>query len=132
MNAWLLAAAALIFVIGLVHSWLGELVIFRQLRQGPKSSGVVPSGGAPVLRGFQTRILWASWHLVTVLAWALAALLLWLAQPAARAMSGGVVEGIAIAALTAGAGLVLWSNRGRHPAWIALLAAAALVLMSQR
>ncbi|MFG6432647.1 hypothetical protein [Roseateles sp. LYH14W] len=128
MNAWLVAAAALVFVTGLAHSWLGELMVFRQLRDG----GVVPSGGAPVLRGFQTRILWASWHLVTVLAWAFAALLLWLAQPAARAASGGVVEGIAAAALTAGAGLVLWSNRSRHPAWIALLATAALVLMSQR
>lgn len=128
MNAWLCAAAALVFIIGLVHSWLGEWRIFRHLRQG----GIVPAGGAPVLRAFQTRILWASWHLVTVLAWAMAALLAWLARPAAQAASGGTVEGIAAAALVAGAGLVLWSNRGRHPAWIALLAAAALVLMALR
>lgn len=126
MNAWLAGAAALVFTIGLVHSVLGERRIFRHLRR----AGIVPTGGAPVLRDFQTRILWASWHLVTVLAWALAALLLWLAQPAARAASGGVVEQICIAALVASAGLVLWSNRGRHPAWIALLAAAALVLRS--
>jgi hypothetical protein len=126
MNGWLVGAAALVFVIGLVHSWLGELRIFRHLRRG----GVVPTGGTPVLRAFQTRILWASWHLVTVLAWALAALLLWLAQPAAQAASGGTVERICAVALVAGAGLVLWSNRGRHPAWIAPLAAAALVVLS--
>lgn len=128
MNGWLVGAAALVFLIGLVHSWMGELMIFRHLRE----RGVVPTGGAPVLRDFQTRILWASWHLVTVMAWAFAALLLWLAQPAAQAASGGVVESTLAAALTAGAGLVLWSNRGRHPAWMALLAAAALVLLSQR
>lgn len=128
MNAGLVAAAALVFVIGLVHSWMGELRIFRHLRRG----GIVPTGGDPVLRDFQTRILWASWHLVTVLAWALAALLAWLAQPAAQAASGGVAEGICAAALAAGAGLVLWSNRGRHLAWIALLAAVALILASQR
>lgn len=128
MNAWLLGAAALVFLIGVVHSWLGERRIFRNLRE----TGVVPTGGAPVLRAFQTRILWASWHLVTVMAWAFAALLLWLARPAAQAASGGVVEGAIAAALTAGAGLVLWSNRGRHPAWIALLLAAVLVLMSLR
>jgi len=128
MNAWLVAAAALVFVIGLVHSWMGELRIFRHLRR----SGIVPTGGAPVLRDFQTRILWASWHLVTVLAWALAALLAWLAQPAAQAASGGIAEGIFAAALTASAGLVLWSNQGRHLAWIALLAAVALILASQR
>ena len=126
MNHWLVGAAALVFIIGLVHSWLGELRVFRHLRRG----GVVPTGGDPVLRAFQTRILWASWHLVTVLAWALAALLLWLAQPAAQVASGGTVERICAVALVAGAGLVLWSNRGRHPAWIALLAAAALVALS--
>jgi hypothetical protein len=126
MNHWLVGAAALVFIIGLVHSWLGELRVFRHLRRG----GVVPTGGDPVLRAFQTRILWASWHLVTVLGWALAALLLWLAEPAAQAVSGGVVERICTVALAAGAGLALWSNRGRHPAWIALLAAAALVMLS--
>jgi hypothetical protein len=128
MNGWLVGAAALVFVIGLVHSVLGELRIFRHLRRG----GVVPTGGEPVLRGFQTRILWASWHLVTVLGWALAALLLWLSRPAAQAASGGVVEQICAVALVAGSVLVLWSNRGRHPAWIALLAAAALVVLGQR
>ena len=128
MNPWLVAAAASVFVIGLVHSVLGEQRIFRHLRR----DGVVPTGGDPVLRAFQTRILWASWHLVTVLAWALAALLWWLARPAAQAVSGGVAEQICAVALAAGAGLVLWSNRGRHPAWIALLAAAALVWASRR
>ena len=83
MNPWLVAAAATVFVIGLVHSVLGEHMIFRHLRHGSASSGIVPTGGAPALRDFQTRILWASWHLVTVLAWALAALIFWLARPAA-------------------------------------------------
>ena len=128
MNPWLVAAAASVFVIGLAHSVLGEQRIFRHLRRG----GIVPTGGDPVLHAFQTRILWASWHLVTVLAWALAALLLWLARPGAQAASAGVVEQICAVALAAGAGLVLWSNRGRHLAWIALLAAAALVWASLR
>ena len=128
MNAWLVGAAALVFLIGLVHSWLGELRIFRHLRRG----GIVPTGGDPVLRAFQTRILWASWHLVTVMAWTDSALLCWLAQPTARAASSGTVEAVIAASLAAGAGLVLWSNRGRHPAWIALLAAALLVVTSLR
>jgi len=126
MNIGLVSAAALVFVIGLVHSLLGERRVFRQLRRG----GLVPDGGAPALRSFQTRILWASWHVVTLLAWALSGLLLWLAQPAARAASGGLVEAIVAAALLASGTLVLISNRGRHPAWIALAAAAALVLVA--
>ena len=85
-----------------------------------------------MLRSFQTRIPWASWHLLTVLAGALAALLPWLARPAARLASSGFVEGVGIAARLAGAGLVLWSNRGRHPGWVAWLAAAAGVSLSLR
>lgn len=126
MNAWLLGAAALVFVIGLVHSVLGERMIFRHLRQ----RGLVPTAGAPVLREYQTRILWATWHVVTLFGWALAAVLAWLAQPAARAGSGGVIECAVIAALVASSGLVLAATRGRHVAWVALLAAAVLVAMA--
>lgn len=123
MNGWWMAAAALLTLIGLVHSMLGERMIFRHLRAG----GLVPQGGGPVLRSYQTRILWASWHLVTLLGWGLAALLLWLGQPAARAASAGQLEaGIAIV-LALGGSLVLWSNRGRHPGWLAPWTAAALV-----
>ena len=127
MNACLVAAAVVVALTGLVHSVGGEWMSFRMLRR----QGLVPDGGAPVLRGFQTRILWASWHLVTVLAWALAALLLWLAQPQARAASGGVIEQGAALALAVGGALVLWSNRGRHLGWVALWVAAALVLTAQ-
>ncbi|MBW8845157.1 MAG: hypothetical protein JF607_09315 [Burkholderiales bacterium] len=128
MNPWLVAAAASVFLIGLVHSWLGERLVFKHLRR----AGLVPDGGEPALRPYQTRILWASWHVVTALAWALAWVLLCLAQPAARAASAGTVEPIIATALAVSGGLVLLSNRGRHPAWIALLAAAALVLGSLR
>lgn len=127
MNACLVAAAVVVALTGLVHAVGGEWMIFRALRR----HGVVPDGGAPVLRGFQTRILWASWHLVSLLAWGLAALLLWVAQPEPRAASGGLIEYGAALALAAGGALVLWSNRGRHLGWVALWAAAALVLTAQ-
>lgn len=123
MNPWLVAASAVVFITGLLHSVLGERMIFRHLRR----HGVVPDGGTPVLRGFQTRILWASWHLATVFGWGLAGLLLWLASPAAQQASAGVIETISASALAAGGGLVLCSNRGRHPGWVALLLAAGLV-----
>lgn len=123
MNPWLVGAAALVFLIGIAHSWLGERLVFRHLRSG----GLVPDGGQPGLRPYQTRILWASWHVVTALAWAMAVVLDWLAQPAARAASGGVAEAACAASLAVSGGLVLLSNRGQHPAWIALLAAAGLV-----
>ncbi len=70
MNAWLMSAGLLIVLIGAVHSVLGETRIFRHLRQ----SGLVPTKGEPLLREYQLRTVWASWHLVTLLVWTLAAL----------------------------------------------------------
>lgn len=71
MNNPLLLAAAGLALVGLIHSVLGEVLVFRTLR----THGLVPTAGYPVLRERQVRILWASWHLVTVLGWALSALL---------------------------------------------------------
>ena len=78
MNPFFAVAAALLVIIGLVHSVLGELLVFRRMR--PR--GIVPADGGKLLRSAHVRILWASWHIVTVLGWSIAVLLWWLAQPA--------------------------------------------------
>lgn len=64
-------SAGLLVLLGLVHSLLGERLIFRQLRD----RGLVLTRSQPQLRERQLRITWASWHLVTLFGWALAALL---------------------------------------------------------
>ena len=61
INWLLIAAAALAFVVGLVHSLLGERLIFRRMRVG----GAIPTNGGIVLREAHVRILWASWHVLT-------------------------------------------------------------------
>ena len=71
MNTSLVLAAVGLALVGAAHSVLGEILVFRSLRL----RGVVPTGGQPVLREQHVRILWGSWHLVTVLGWALSALL---------------------------------------------------------
>lgn len=122
MNVYLSAAAALLVVIGLVHSVFGELLIFRRMR--PR--GVVPAEGGKLLRSAHVRILWASWHIVTVLGWCVAALLWWLAQPPNAHLARALPGAAAIAALAASSVLVLAGTRGRHPGWAGLLAAAVL------
>lgn len=124
MNLYLLCAAVLTLVIGVVHSVLGEQRIFGHLRR----CGLVPTEGAPVLREFQVRILWACWHLLSLLGFGLAGVLWWLAQPGAQQASGGVLEWVIAVTMTASGLLVLVSNRGRHPAWVAFFAVAALVM----
>lgn len=127
-NPWLMAAAGLSVLIALAHSVLGEYVIFRHLR---RAGHLVPTEGGAVLREFQLRILWGAWHGLTAMGLGLAGVLVWLDQPAAQLASAGRVEkGVAIAMAATGL-LVLVSNRGRHPAWLALWGVAVLVLMSR-
>ena len=76
MNSLLLAASLLLCMIGLVHSVLGERLVFRRLRRGT----VVPTHGGDVLLERHVRILWATWHAVTVMAWGLGLVLLQLAR----------------------------------------------------
>ena len=122
----LLAAASLLALLtGVVHSLLGERLIFRHVR----SSSVVPSLPAPPLQARHIRILWATWHLASVFAWAFAALLWQVARHpsfvAGHAVLAAVTGGFAASAL-----LVLVATRGRHPGWVALGAVGILSWMA--
>ncbi|EHL21915.1 hypothetical protein KYG_15580 [Acidovorax sp. NO-1] len=123
MNMLLMMAAGGLALVGVAHSVLGEVMVFRTLR----TRGMVPTAGHPVLREWQVRILWATWHLASILGWALSALLWRLANAPADVDLRPWLAQVAVVALLASALLVLGATRGRHPAWAALLAIAALV-----
>lgn len=80
MNLYFIAAAVLAFVVGLVHSSLGEWLIFGRMRV----VGLVPTNGGSVLHERHVRILWANWHVATAFGWCLAVVLAWLAPPSSR------------------------------------------------
>ncbi len=121
MNTYFVVAAAIAFVVGLVHSVLGEILIFRRMRL----RGVVPTHGGNVLGERHVRIIWASWHIVTVFGWCLGAVLWRLSLPTSPAGPAVFIEqAIVLAALVASA-LVLFGTLGKHPGWIGLLAMAA-------
>ena len=128
MNTYFIAAAALGFIVGLVHSVLGEVMIFRRMR---KSGRVIPSDGGPILLGSNVRILWASWHVLTVFGWGMAAILVWLARPAARGLGDGVIEQAIMGSMLAGSALVLIATKARHPGWVGLLGVAVLVWLGR-
>lgn len=122
MQILTIAAGVLALITGMVHSVLGEMLIFRQLRKG----GLVPALGAPPLRERNIRILWATWHLASVSGWAMAVLLIRVGlSPADDPLQPLVLSAIIIAN-AGGSLLVLIGTRGRHPGWIALLLVAAL------
>ena len=123
MNWYFAAAAALAFLVGLVHSVFGERLIFRRLRPG----GVVPTNGGKLLGEGHVRIVWASWHIVTVFGWGFAAVLLHLAYGGTSARSDGFFEYAVIGATLAGSALVFFGTKARHPGWVGLLGIALLV-----
>lgn len=124
MNTYFIAAV-LAFVVGLAHSVLGEIMIFRRMR---KPGRVIPTDGGAILLGSNVRILWASWHVLTVFGWGMAAILVWLSRPG----SGSTAIGHAIEmSMLIGSVLVLIATKGRHPGWIGLLGVAVLVWLGR-
>jgi hypothetical protein len=122
------AAAMLAIVVALVHSILGEIMIFRRLR---KPGRMIPTDGGERLLGSNVRTLWASWHVLTVFGLGMAAILLRLASSARTAEHDFIAQAIVVSML-GGSLLVLVGTRGRHPGWIGLLGVALLVWLGLR
>lgn len=125
MQTYTFLAALLTLVVGVVHSVLGERLIFSRLR----NKGVVPTVGEPLLLERHVRILWASWHIVTVFGWALGAILFRIAFPSVEPVLHAFVENTIIVSMLAGSFLVLIATRGRHPGWLGLLGVAVLTYL---
>lgn len=127
MNWYFVIAAALAFLVGLVHSVLGERLIFRRLRQ----DGFVPTNGGKLLGERHVRILWASWHVLTVFGWCIASILLWLSLPSSSTSSAWFIEQAVIIAMLVGSALVFIGTKARHPGWAGLLAVAVFVWLGR-
>ena len=124
MQTLLLIAAVITFVTGLIHSVMGEILIFRHVRNG----GLVPALDAPPLRESNIRIIWATWHLATLFGWAFAGVMFRLAL--GHPLSNSLIISAVFFAYLGGAILVLIGTKGRHPGWIALSAVAALTWLA--
>ncbi len=127
MNPFLIAAASLAVITGLIHSFLGERFVFRRCRL----SGVVPTDGGSLLHEDHVRILWATWHAASVLGWCVAAVLLQLAfHPRLEEYGGGVIARTIAVFMLLSAVLVFIGTRGRHLGWLGLSGVAALAWVS--
>lgn len=127
MNYYFLSAAILAFVVGLMHTILGERMIFRRMRR----DGFIPTEGGQLLQERHVRILWASWHVLTVFGWGMATLLVWLARQSSSGNAFPVIENTISISMLVGAVLVLVGTKAKHPGWIGLLGVAALVWFSR-
>jgi hypothetical protein len=123
MNFYLFSAGIVMFALAIMHSVLGERLIFKHVRAG--TPGHIAANQLLPARRWDA--LWSTWHLLSVLGLGLSAAMI------AAAMYGEVAKAadtvaIIMAATFAIAG-VYWfvGTKGKHPAWIGLLAIAALI-----
>ena len=125
MNTFFLLAGILAIIVGLIHSVLGEVLIFKKLRNG----SLIPTKGKPLLRERNVRILWASWHIGTIFGWALGAILLELSFSANSLPANSFLVGFIANSMLASSLLVLIATKAKHPGWVGLLGVAALCWM---
>lgn len=118
-------AGVLAILLGIIHSVMGEILIFNQLRQ----SSVVPNLAPAPLKQRHINIVWASWHIVSILGAALGLLLIlmrneWLQQTI-------YFKWTIILSMAASGLLVLLATRGRHPGWFVLMLIAVLLILPE-
>lgn len=123
MNYYLIAAATLLVFLGLAHSIIGEILIFKNLRQ----SGLIPTEGGSHLKQRHIRILWATWHVASLLGWGIAALLFHLSSQ--DSASDSITQPLIIAMGASGL-LVLIATKGKHPGWIVFFLITLLIWLS--
>ena len=119
MNYFLLAAGSLSIVIGLIHSALGERLIFKSLRQGK----IVPDASLSPLREQHIGILWATWHLASILGFGIGATLIYIADTSEPIIF--IVNVIGVTMLLSST-LVFIATKAQHPGWFGLLVVALL------
>lgn len=128
MNTYLFIASILCFFLGIVHSFLGEYLIFNSKRDKGK---LVPSKESSNLKERHLRILWATWHLASVFGWCLGAILLKVSfvQDKLNATITDVIMPSITCAMLLSSLLVLIGTKGKHPGWIVLLMIGILTII---
>jgi len=119
LNNVLMAAGVLSILVGIIHSILGEILVFKNLRRG----NLVPNLPAPPLRQRNIRILWATWHLASILGVAMGIILLDFSMSSTFPLF--VIYTIAMSMFLAGA-LVCYATKAKHPGWLGLMGVALL------
>jgi hypothetical protein len=115
----LVGASALLILIGIAHSWIGERRLIGPLLR--------PDSGSKLLdrSPFAGQTLRFAWHITTIAWWGTAAALIILARPPITGQGRAIL--VAIAATYAITGLItLVASRGRHLAWPVFFAIAGL------
>lgn len=127
MNIYFLIAGILCFILGLVHSILGEYLNFKDKR---KSGNLVPTKMNAELKERHLRIIWATWHSTSIFGWCIGGFLIKISlnQNMLDAELINFMINLTVIAMTASSLLVLIGTKGKHPGWIVLVLIGILLI----
>ena len=130
MNIYLLISGILTILLGVVHSILGEFLIFKNKRKPGK---IVPTIVNSDFKERQLRIIWTTWHLASFFGWCIGIYLLQISLNQNK-FGSELIDFLinpAICMMFASSILVLIGTKGKHPGWIVLLVIGILLLFSK-
>ena len=123
MNYYLFIAGSLALILGVIHSVLGESLIFRRLH----ASHLDKSTKTPFLSERHVRTLRATWHLISLFGWGFAAILIGLSWLDSSINHLGFIKGVMIVMFSISSLYWFIGTRGKHPAWVVFITIAILV-----
>ncbi|WP_242205484.1 hypothetical protein [Aestuariivivens insulae] len=129
MNQYLWIAGVLCFLLGLVHSILGEILIFRNKK---KHNKIVPTIVTSKLKERQLRIIWATWYLTPFFGGSIGVMLIKIGTKQAEMsayLMQSIITAITITMLSASF-LVFIATKGKHLGWVILLVIGILNLLA--
>jgi len=128
MNIYFLIAGILCFLLGLIHSILGEYLIFKDKR---KTGNLVPSKVNTELKERHLRIIWATWHLSSFFGWCIGVFLIKISSDQKKLDAEFIdfMINSTVLAMFASSLLVLIGTNGKHPGWIVLILIGILLIL---
>jgi hypothetical protein len=129
MNVYLITSGILCFILGGLHSILGELLIFVRKRKTNKLMSTLVSNS---LKERHLRIIWATWHLASIFGFCIGTLLIKIALDQ-NLVSKDFLKFITISisvSMLCSSILVFTGTKGKHPGWIILLGIGILTFLS--
>lgn len=130
MNIYIFIAGILCFILGLVHSVLGEYLIFKNKKH---KGHIIPSKKMAELKEPHLRIIWATWHLASIFGWCIGAMLLKISftPDALNSNLIAIIIQSIIYSMFSGSLLVLIATKGKHPGWVVLLIIGILLIIGK-
>ena len=119
----LIVASILAFLIGLVHSVLGEIYLISRLLNRDNLPKLFASDD------FTKRLIRFAWHLTTIAWWGLAAILWVLASPNFELIA--TIQSIIAMTFLVSASIAFIYSKGKHLSWIVFLLISLLSQLSQ-